>query len=995
MRHIDIKISYDGVKSRLPGVIPSIVDSWSIPPLYNCGIKEDGETFYSYPAAVRRAYDYNINAAELVYNADFISFDKDNLLQFAVGNYGLIPSDIIIPKDIADTVTDYTDIYVNIPDGNGGYYDLSHPENDDDPHYEGRNIVSGGTVVKILTYATLNKWYVFFKEYYNMIERPEYARTYSSATDYYETEFKVKNEDLERYYEELDNTFNSRGGKEMYEWICNNCIIQYNIPKEFVDEWNATYLYLPDAVKWYWWFEQRYEKYKMVYNLEDCPDTDTCCDCTEYIRLGGNDFFAGKDRESGLRAWVEKIMDKFDTSYATMSASVTVPVNITNSIDDLGEMAILSSEWQEEVDYHNTLEEKGYEMLPFEEGGTVVHNAYTYDESGNTKPLPDTYMIVNGEQHKGYFHNEFHENVFKEDDWMSYTEYYIDRHKEEFAANACKDGKFIELTGYTFSPINGKVIYNPTDDDVKQEIDAVITPCTCINGETYEVIKGKYVELCYNTNNFASLKYKKHTKLQIFKDGDLEYAVMNGKRKYVTLDNNGVERIYFLKEANCYDNGCVVQEGQYIVFDSCLYFVNTGLITIHDDESQRVYPVVDGYFDLEGNRFYISDNEIVLPEGYDYDDENDIYMFSFREVTDDDLRLFGIKSAILNDNKVILYYDYTVTTCLLITGHTDSKLEMLRRKKITTDDLGNELPGHFKSIVDVNKGEGQSIYNLPYDQCTLDILYRTGEVSGIYPNKDISDGNYNYFDGNIITDIRFYYTDELGNPVIVEEANDDNALDAIDACNARLEESEDDTIDGTLYCEITYHIGTVLRKNGDRYEIPMNENSKPTYHTGVKYVDRVKVSEEVGTYYMDNGDSFTFSYYLLTPHVGSVDITDFNTSVTCDMSTTFEMVPRLYYILVEPDTTIPCTNKYEDFTLSQHGDETFYSGWSENNNIIAAPLFRNEFNLASSLPQIIDADIYIDRGISAAFEKHLKLQEIRTMEALENLGNNYFKINKY
>lgn len=980
MRHIDIKISYDGLKSRIPGVIPSIVDSWTIPPLYNCGTKKEGETLYSYPAAVRRAYDYNINASELVYGADFISFDKENLLEFADGNYGLIPSDVIIPDEIASTITDYTDIYVNIPDGNGGYYDLSHPANIDDPHYEGRNIISGGTLIKILTYSTLNKWYVFFRDYYNMIERPEYARTYSSATDYYETEIKVKNEDDERRYKEMDDTFNARGGKDMYEWICNNCIIQYNIPKEFVDEWNTTYLYLPDAVKWYWWFIQRYEKYKMVYNLEDCANTDTCCDCAEYLRLGGNDFFAGKDRESGLKAWVERITNEFNTSYATMSASITIPVNITNSIDDLGEMAIVSSEWQEEVDYHNTLEEKGHEMLPFEEGGTVVHNAYTYDKDGNRIPLPDTYMIKNGEEHKGYYHNEYHENVFKEEDWESYTDYHIEKHKEEFASNAYKGNNFVEITGYTFSPINGKVIYNPTDGDVSASTNAVITSCTCINGDTYEVIDGKYVELCYNTNSFANLKYKKNTKLQIFKDGDIEYTVINGKRKYVTLDKNGVERVYFLKDMNCHDNGCVVQEGQYIVFDSCLYFVNTGLISINDDESQKIYPVVDGYFDLEGNRFYISGDTIVIPEGYEYDEEDNIYMFSFREVTDDDLRLFNIKNITIEGNKVIIFYNYVVTSCLLITGYTDSKLDLLRRKKVTTDDLGNELPGHFRSIVDIDNGEGQSIYNLPYDQCVLDILYRTGEISGLYPNNDISDGNYDYFDGNIITDIRFFYHDELGNPVIIEKANEDNALTAIENCKTRLEESEE-TVDETMYCEITYHIGTVLRKNGDKYEIPMN-GEKPIYHAGVKYVDRVVVTREIGTYYMDNGDSFTFSYYLLKPDVGTIDVTDFNMSVTWDTSTTFEMVPRLYYIDNEN-------------TISQDGDDTYYSGWSENNNIIAAPIFRNEFNLASSLPQIIDADIYIDRGISAAFEKHLKLHEVRTMEALENLGNNYFKINKY
>jgi hypothetical protein len=43
----------------------------------------------------------------------------------------------------------------------------------------------------------------------------------------------------------------------------------------------------------------------------------------------------------------------------------------------------------------------------------------------------------------------------------------------------------------------------------------------------------------------------------------------------------------------------------------------------------------------------------------------------------------------------------------------------------------------------------------------------------------------------------------------------------------------------------------------------------------------------------------------------------------------------------------------------------------------------------------VEADIYIDRGINAAFEKHLKLQEFRTMEALENYGNGWFKINEY
>jgi hypothetical protein len=40
----------------------------------------------------------------------------------------------------------------------------------------------------------------------------------------------------------------------------------------------------------------------------------------------------------------------------------------------------------------------------------------------------------------------------------------------------------------------------------------------------------------------------------------------------------------------------------------------------------------------------------------------------------------------------------------------------------------------------------------------------------------------------------------------------------------------------------------------------------------------------------------------------------------------------------------------------------------------------------------VDSDIYIDRGINAAFEKHLKLGEVTSLEALEQYGNGYFKI---
>ena len=56
------------------------------------------------------------------------------------------------------------------------------------------------------------------------------------------------------------------------------------------------------------------------------------------------------------------------------------------------------------------------------------------------------------------------------------------------------------------------------------------------------------------------------------------------------------------------------------------------------------------------------------------------------------------------------------------------------------------------------------------------------------------------------------------------------------------------------------------------------------------------------------------------------------------------------------------------------------------------PIFREEYRLGISSMQNVDSDIYIDRGINAAFEKHIKLGEVTSLEALENYGNSWFKM---
>ena len=65
---------------------------------------------------------------------------------------------------------------------------------------------------------------------------------------------------------------------------------------------------------------------------------------------------------------------------------------------------------------------------------------------------------------------------------------------------------------------------------------------------------------------------------------------------------------------------------------------------------------------------------------------------------------------------------------------------------------------------------------------------------------------------------------------------------------------------------------------------------------------------------------------------------------------------------------------------------------TKHNDLQVFPTYREGYRFGISILENVDSDIYIDRGINAAFEKHLKLGEVTSLEALEQYGNGYFKI---
>ena len=977
MRVKSIRISRDNLCSRLPGVIPSLVDSWSLPKInMNCGNEIDVNTFYSYSSAVSKAAEYGISSSLLSYDCNFEYLDN---------NYGLIVSDIIIPNGISSKVSDYTDFYVNIPDGNGGFYDLN--DKTSLVHYEGRKIISGGTEIKILTYYSIIKWYNFFKKYY------ETKGKYDTAFEFYENEYELKNATDEQIYLDMDALFEARGGNDMYEWMKEKCFVSFNIPDEFIDEWKTDKLCYSDALKWQKWFNDRVALYS-----KECKDTGNCCECQEFNRLGGSEML------EALNAWINERKAEFEQGFewSLNSASYTIPITLNASIDDLGEMSIFSSEYKDGVDYHNTLKDMQNVYMDEENGGTVVHRPYYKDEYGNTVYLYDTFIIKNSKT-TGYKQNEFYENEFNNDDWLNYSDFYIRNHPEEFATNG--------VTKYAYSKINGKILYNQDyEDEVAKYSNKQYA---LINNMLIEVIDGEYVIPNYNTNNVANLLLKTEKIFPVIKDGVIKYVELNDKKYYVKKDSNNVEKVYFLKDSNCYDEGSEVIKGKYIIYNNNIFLVNGDKITLLD-YTDKHYTIIDGYFEYNGQSFYIINDKIMV-EKVTAKDSADI-CFNFVALSSSDLDELGWESYNVNPStgEITIRHKIDFSYGNIITGYTDSKLDLLRRRKINTDELGNELPGYFDlytgSLNDdlkvyneppVCEGEKQTVsfnyteslmlygghYNTPYNECTLDLLYKVGEVSEL---KKYSDA---MIIGDYLYSIEFYYLDENNNHInstFVEGEDSRPYLKLYDEDGEKYIENQ------TLYCDITYLTDVTLRDVGTGY-VP--DLSNKDY---IKYVDTTPVYKEIGNFYMGDGTYFTFKYYLLPGLRSGEYISDFNDDKYVNL-TRFEFCPALY--LKKEDLSLKiestdfdgsCLNDSSlDVYVTKKDASEKYSPWDGNNGLVVFPVFRQEYNLGSSVSQNVDTNIYIDRGINAAFENHLKLLETHTMESLENYGNGYFKINKY
>lgn len=114
---------------------------------------------------------------------------------------------------------------------------------------------------------------LIFKNYYRILnDCGSCGRVYSSATDFYDYEYKSSSSrnlplgnDRESY-DEYDKLFAKRGGKlnsttnsdiGLFKLINDYIVPSFEIPHEFTNYWNTDKIYYPNVIRWISWLDIR------------------------------------------------------------------------------------------------------------------------------------------------------------------------------------------------------------------------------------------------------------------------------------------------------------------------------------------------------------------------------------------------------------------------------------------------------------------------------------------------------------------------------------------------------------------------------------------------------------------------------------------------------------------------------------------------------------------------------------------------------------------
>ena len=914
---------------------------------------------------------------------DIVYFDEKSINDRHgeyTSNYGMIP--LNVPIELLNELKKNEDYELNFGfDKKFGDKETDDKESDD-KYY--------------LSWNTLSEWFSFFKNYYRILnDCGSCGRVYSSATDFYDYEYKSSSSrnlplgnDRESY-DEYDKLFAKRGGKTnscddnskctivkysdigLFKLINDYIVPSFEIPHEFTNYWNTDKIYYPNVIRWISWLDIRKD---YPTELEKCSERHDCCDCEEYIQRGGSSLL------ESLKTWYKATNSKVELINKLIKENIikeewhfkphiVKEISILNTFEKSSQQSILSEVYDTNIDFR----------------GVKSYSDNVNNNSGTTVVVEEKSMLLTANSSGNKFDEKYMEKVYDDDAFTEYYDVYIngngkdiDEHGKDFTSD------------YPWYGVNSNNVkkYGKTEDEVKDLF------CDILDIErngTYGwfLIDNDLTEVV----PIETIPMKDGSIIPVFREEgtNTPYVTIGGSDIYATY-NFKMNKYYFSFNKDVGFDRNKLSESDY-----CYIRYNSNITIIKSSDKKVTYTLsngdkisygrVDGYsYDTNGDILYVVGNDVCTSFSID-NDGNVSY------VKKD-------KASIEGDIIKIKHDDIEISPCDLVSGTTSSKLLELRTPNIMTDDNGNMI--HAMNVIG-STDRPKGIYAQPNIGEELEPLYQVGNVSSISPFKLTYENYYNddkklTFIGNIISKMEFYYTDGDNKKIDVQvdvKKNDDgtyekkpsvyitsiekgglkSSLEAIkktrDVIEIYKRNFPVNVVSDNIHCDITYHIGATLNRIGNDYFIADEYNSGVTYTESVEFV---KNKEE---YYLGS-DKVSYPVYVYEMLQNDSYIATFKAQINTYSSTTKKNSG---------------TTEENSGTTKESKIENSYSKMDDmdsHNGLDVYPTYQEAYNIGVVSSPIIDSNVNIYRGNNAAFEKHLKLGEVTSLEALENYTNGYF-----
>lgn len=603
-------------------------------------------------------------------------------------------------------------------------------------------------------------------------------------------------------------------------------------------------------------------------------------------------------------------------------------------------------------------------------------------------------------------------------------------------------GYITNNTDLSYSYKNYRFVPNPDKDNMSDKYPLETAKKFFIDNNIVYIIGTYYI--VDNTSVESNCSYFFNDKKSFSVQNDnfyvVEFEYSGNRNPYINI---GSRKLYGYKD----NNGDYVFESdnvKYVSHEVEGVFYNGELKIIDSDATAILFGDYKKFnlLSIDNNDYYVNIDSIyytvkngvlgkytLVGDGIEYNHQNtDEFGANLTTNNNIDNNSYGY---FIKGNDLYILQPYNIYNLQYISGTTASQLSLFKIADCTYDELGGSVEGvllYAQKNKDLYKGV---VCPLPND--SLSLLYVEKTASNV-EQVATDNGKERYF-GNFLDTIDFYLADADGNKIdsvingedILEKLKkdeettgeflktlystytvipnyDETAKKLIGYKITSLEDAKKsyeglqianelnlydvlNKIGGALKCRFKYYLGTFLDYDKNEKEFKLADGC----FKGVEYEDIYTVVRKTYTYGRSASDYYTIYYYELVGE--KIEYTDDN-SIDGDVKSNFKMEVPLYKII----------NNHYFAEFNGGSGKTFYDVGvyntdhygneidkiNEYNGFNTLPLTRKDYNIGIALQEKVLGDIYIDRGISSAFEKHLKLQEVDTLEDLENYSNGGF-----